>query len=425
MGSSRELSWCRPGKTNDEDRTGPCAQGDQRCQEGTRITAVDLTFLRAIHGRLSIMVRQGDVLLALGIAALPLLISLLTGLPTAPLAPGAWETAVVLMALGGLALIWWRKHPLLVQGIIFLLAIPFVWLFPDDLSGSGIAQPVISFCLGLRLPLPRATVLLTGLASVMALITILVKQPDWPTGITVVIAYFLSFVVPMLGGAMLASRTRHEQAVRRLESEEHEKRLAMTLLEERRRLAGELHDVAAHHLAGLVVQAAALEQLIDRDPTRARDTARQLRGLGKEALAGLRSVVKLLRHDNPQQGLRDIPELIDTTRALGVPITLRLAQAPTLPPLSDTAAYRIVQQAISNAIQHAPGATIHVEIDAEGLRVGNGPGHGEIGLGSGGVGLEVMRERAAAIGAAFDAGPTSTGGWLVRLTWPQVSEEET
>ena len=72
------------------------------------------------------MVRQGDVLLALGIAALPLLISLLTGLPTAPLAPGAWETAVVLMALGGLALIWWRKHPLLVQGIIFLLAIPFV-----------------------------------------------------------------------------------------------------------------------------------------------------------------------------------------------------------------------------------------------------------------------------------------------------------
>ena len=154
MGSSRELSWCRPGKTNDEDRTGPCAQGDQRCQEGTRITAVDLTFLRAIHGRLSIMVRQGDVLLALGIAALPLLISLLTGLPTAPLAPGAWETAVVLMALGGLVLIWWRKHPLLVQGIIFLLAIPFVWLFPDDLSGSGIAQPVISFCLGLRLPLP-------------------------------------------------------------------------------------------------------------------------------------------------------------------------------------------------------------------------------------------------------------------------------
>ena len=89
------------------------------------MTAVDLTCLRAIHGRLSIMVRQGDVLLALGIAALSLLIGLLTGPPTAPLAPGVWETAVVLMTLEGLALIWWRKYPLLVQGIIFLLANPY------------------------------------------------------------------------------------------------------------------------------------------------------------------------------------------------------------------------------------------------------------------------------------------------------------
>lgn len=345
--------------------------------------------------------------------------------PTLPPAPPGQEIAGILMALQGLALFWWRKHPLLSQGIIFLLQLPLLGLSPNDLESPGIAQLLISYSLGRHLPLPRAAALLTGLSFVTVTMTVVRQQPDWPVVITLMITHTLLLLAPTLIGAMLASRRRHEQALRRLEAEEQEQRLATTLMEERRRLAGELHDVAAHHLAGLVVQAAALEQLIDRDPVRAKDAARQLRGLGKEALAGLRSVVKLLRHDDPQRGIRDIPELIESTRALGVPITAHLVHPPSLPPLSEAAAYRIVQQAISNAIQHAPGATIHVEIDEAGLRVSNGRGQGEVELGSGGVGLEVMQERAAAIGAEFQAGPTDAGGWQVQLTWPRTGAEET
>ncbi|MDO5066661.1 MAG: histidine kinase [Propionibacteriaceae bacterium] len=370
------------------------------------------------------MVRRGDVLLALGVALFSWVLVLLSEriLPMT-FHDSSWLRAVgLLLALEGLALIWWRSHPLLTQAIVFLLHNPILLLSPADLPPSGMAQLLVSFSLGRRLSLPRATALQTSLAILMILVTVVVKQPGWSNIITLMIVIVLHFLVPMLAGAMLASRQQHEQALRRLEAKEQEQRVATALVEERRRLAGELHDVAAHHLAGLVVQAAALERLIDQDPDLAKDAARQLRGMGKEALTGLRSVVKLLRHDDPQRGLRDIGELIATTRALGVPITLAHDLAPELPPLADAAAYRIAQQAISNAIQHAPGAPIHVEVDAVGLRVSNGPGQGESPVGSGGVGLEVMRERAAAVGAAFDAGPSRTGGWRVRLDWPHVDE---
>lgn len=379
------------------------------------------------HGRLSLMVRRGDVLLAIGMALFSWFAVLLAEqvIPTALHSPVTWKAVGVLLVLEGLALIWWRKHPLLTLVIVFILHIPVLLLSPPGLPVTGGALAMLSFSVGRRLPLPRATALLTGLAILMVLIVVLAKRPDLPAIISLLSIGFLHFLVPMFVGAMLASRRRHEQALRRLAAEKQEQRLVTTLMEERRRLAGELHDVAAHHLAGLVVQAAALEQLIDRDPFRAKEAARQLRGLGKEALAGLRSVVKLLRHDDPQRGIRDIPELIESTRALGVPITAHLVLPPSLPPLSEAAAYRIVQQAISNAIQHAPGATIHVEIDEAGLRVSNGRGQGEVELGSGGVGLEVMQERAAAIGAEFQAGPTDAGGWQVQLTWLRTGAEET
>lgn len=371
------------------------------------------------------MNRRSDVLLALGVA-------LLTGLATlipdhllpASLAPSTWQAARLLLILEALPLIWWRSHPLLAQALLLPISIAIELLLPLDLSYRGIAQALISFSLAHRLPLRQAASWTIGLAILTPLVTAVAKQPGWSYVTPLLTAQAINFLLPLAGGAMLASRTRHEQAIQRLEAEEQEKRLAATLMEERRRLASELHDVAAHHLAGLVVQAAALERLIDQDPARAKNAAKHLRGMGKEALTGLRSVVKLLRHDDPKRGLNDIPDLVATTRELGVPITLDQAGTPMLPPLSDAAAYRIAQQAISNAIQHAPGAPIHVEVDADGLRVRNARGQGDVGLGSGGVGVEVMRERATAIGAVLDVGPTDAGGWQVQLTWPHPNEEE-
>ncbi|MDO5080608.1 sensor histidine kinase [Buchananella hordeovulneris] len=372
------------------------------------------------------MSRRHDVLLALGIALISSLGALLPDplLHTVSHSHVKRETVSGLLALEGLALIWWRTRPLLAQGLIFPLHLAVVSLLPLEIHLSGIAQALVAFSLGRRLPLRRAATITSSLATLTLLVTVLAKHPTWLDTAHLLLNQAFDFLLPLVGGAMLASRARHEQAVRQLAAAEQDKQLATALAEERRRLASELHDVAAHHLAGLVVQAAALERLIDRDPARAKEAAKHLRGMGKEALTGLRAVVKLLRHDDPQRGLADIPDLVATTRQLGVTITLDQAQTPLLPPLSDAAAYRIAQQAISNAIQHAPGAPIHVEVAGNGLRVRNARGQGEVGLGSGGVGLEVMRERAAAIRAILDVGPTDTGGWQVQLTWPHPSEEE-
>jgi len=233
----------------------------------------------------------------------------------------------------------------------------------------------------------------------------------------------------------------------------------VALIQERRRLAGELHDVAAHHLAGIVVQAAALERLIDRDPQTAREATQQLRRQAKETLSGLRSVVGLLRSDEEAEesspGLRDLPELVASTRALGVDIELLddglLGDEPgdgtthstsggvpsgdaaacmsVLSQRADTAVFRVAQQAISNALQHAPGAPITVKVTrleaAFELSVLNGPARRlPTDPGGGGTGLTVMRERTDAVGGSLQAGPVEGGGWRVRLVLPLAREED-
>ena len=207
------------------------------------------------------------------------------------------------------------------------------------------------------------------------------------------------------------------------------------------------------------MQAAALERLIDRDPQTARDAAQQLRRQAKETLSGLRSVVGLLRSDEEVEestpGLRDLPELVASTRALGVDVELldggllgdepgdgtthttsggvpsgdAAACMPVLSQRTDTAVFRVAQQSISNALQHAPGAPITVELrrteDSLELTVLNGPAHRpSTDPGGGGTGLTVMRERADAVGGSLRAGPVEGGGWRVRLVLPLAREED-
>ena len=168
----------------------------------------------------------------------------------------------------------------------------------------------------------------------------------------------------------------------------------------------------------MVVQAAAIERMIERDPEAAKAGAAQLRVQGKETLNGLRSVVGLLRTEGEiaqVAGLQDLPELIDSTRALGTQATFRrTGDVPQLAPIVDAAVYRIAQQALSNAVQHAPGAAITVELNVTPeeliMAICNGPAPRpkEPGYRSGGTGTVVMAERASLIGAQLEAGPTST-----------------
>ena len=409
-----------------------------------------------------VSIRRNDVLLALAFAVVqPTAVLLASSSVPAHLWPWFAATAVPLAA-EGLALVLWRSRPLVCQALVWSAEAVTLLLLPATYVASGYGQLVVSFGMGMRFPLRRTAAALTALSLAYSAVDNWRDPPNqWELAMTRVLVNLAACLLPMLGGAALASSRRYEHSRQELLRREHGRQLEVALIQERRRLAGELHDVAAHHLAGIVVQAAALERLIDRDPQTARDAAQQLRRQAKETLSGLRSVVGLLRSDEEVEestpGLRDLPELVASTRALGVDIDLfddgllgdepgdattrstssgapsrdTAARIPVLSQRADTAIFRVAQQAISNALQHAPGAPITVEVrrleTALELTVLNGPAHRpSTDPGGGGTGLTVMRERADAVGGSLHAGPVEGGGWRVRLVLPlaQGAQEE-
>ncbi len=408
----------------------------------------------------SVPIRRNDVLLALTFAVVQPAVAFLAS-TSVPVGPRPWFAATAIpLAAEGLALLLWRSRPLVCQALVWSAEVATSLLLPAGYVASGYGQLVVSFSMGMRFPLRRTAAALTALSLAYSAVDNWRDPPNqWELAMTRVLVNLAACLLPMLGGAALASSRRYEHSRQELLRREHGRQLEVALIQERRRLAGELHDVAAHHLAGIVVQAAALERLIDRDPQTARDAAQQLRRQAKETLSGLRSVVGLLRSDEEVEestpGLRDLPELVASTRALGVDIDLfddgllgdepgdattrstssgapsrdTAARIPVLSQRADSAVFRVAQQAISNALQHAPGAPITVEVrrleTALELTVLNGPAHRpSTDPGGGGTGLTVMRERADAVGGSLHAGPVEGGGWRVRLVLPLAREED-
>lgn len=394
-----------------------------------------------------VSIRRNDVLLALAFAVVQPTAVLLAS-SSVPAHPWPWFAATAVpLAAEGLALVLWRSRPLVCQALVWSAEAVTLLLLPATYNAGGYGQLVVSFGMGIRFPLRRTAPLLAALSlSYSAIATWRQPSVPWQLHMVNALVTLAIYLVPMLGGVALASSRRYEHSRQELLRREHGRQLEVALIQERRRLAGELHDVAAHHLAGIVVQAAALERLIDRDPQMAREAAQQLRRQAKETLSGLRSVVGLLRSDEEAEesspGLRDLPELVASTRALGVDIELLddgilsggadeadVGDALFLSPLADTAVFRVAQQAISNALQHAPGSPITVELrraeDSLELIVLNGPARRlPTDPGGGGTGLTVMRERADAVGGALQAGPVEGGGWRVRLVLPLDREED-
>ena len=392
-------------------------------------------------------IRRNDVLLALVFAVVQPTVLLLAS-ASVPAGPRPWFAATAIpLAAEGLALVLWRSRPLVCQALVWSAEVATSLLLPAGYVASGYGQLVVSFGMGMRFPLRRTAAALTALSLAYSAVDNWRDPPEqWQLAMTRVLVTLAACLLPLLGGAALASSRRYEHSRQEFLRREHGRQLEVALIQERRRLAGELHDVAAHHLAGIVVQAAALERLIDRDPQMARDAAQQLRRQAKETLSGLRSVVGLLRSDKEAEesspGLRDLPELVASTRALGVDIELLdggirsggadeadVGDALILSPLADSAVFRVTQQAISNALQHAPGSPIRVEVTrletALELSVLNGPARRPpTDPGGGGTGLTVMRERTDAVGGSLQAGPVEGGGWRVRLVLPLAREED-
>ena len=236
------------------------------------------------------------------------------------------------------------------------------------------------------------------------------------------------FVLLVLGAAWLAGVLvgRRTDDLGALEL----RRLAATRAgaeEERLRIARELHDVVAHRVSMIVVQSQLAETVLAEDPDRARRAIRAVEDAGREALSELRSVLGLLHHDEPARlspgdtDLARLVELVDETRKGGLPVTFETSgTARPVTPAVALAAYRIVQESLTNARRHAPGAPVEVELgygeDVLSLRVrdrGPGPSGGE-----GGHGLVGMRERAAAAGGTLRTGPAEGGGFEVEADLP-------
>ena len=243
----------------------------------------------------------------------------------------------------------------------------------------------------------------------------------------------LTAAVPVLAAVVVRTRRRGTEQLA-VQERRHEGERA--LLEERQRIARELHDVVAHHMSVIAIQAEAGPYKVQDPPKELVESFAEIRASALSGLKELRRVLGVLRSDAPdtapQPGLEDLEELLESARSAGVTVTAGINGTPRpLPPGVDLSAYRIVQEALSNAMRHSPGAAVQVKLyygDAAlvvevrndrcppGTRLpaeldgapGEGGGHGIIG----------MRERATMLGGNLQAGPTEKGEFLVTAALP-------
>ena len=220
-----------------------------------------------------------------------------------------------------------------------------------------------------------------------------------------------------------------ERANRELDRQ-RELQAQAAVMVERGRIARELHDVVAHNVSMMVVQAGAAERVLDGDQPHVRRALDVIASTGRQTVDEMRTLLGVLRSDDglggltPQPRLADIDELVQGVREAGLPVTLRIDGEPC--PLSralDLSAFRIVQEALTNALKHAGPAQAEVTIRYQPAAVEleiQDTGGGRTGLpGAGqGHGLVGMRERVAMFGGEFTAEPAASGGYLVRALLP-------
>jgi signal transduction histidine kinase len=242
----------------------------------------------------------------------------------------------------------------------------------------------------------------------------------------------LLLVVVVAAAALGDSRRQRGEAL----AERDETRQAMVdtlqdqaAMGERARIARDLHDVVAHHVSAIAVQAESARLTIEGLPEEARAHFEAIGQTARDALTEMRRLLGVLREDakaeaarDPQPSLARLNELVETARAAGTPVTLTLqGTVATLPPGVDLCAYRILQEALTNVRRHAPGAAVDVLLeytpDAVRLRVRD-HGPGTVSPDLDGHGVLGMRERAIMVGGTLSAGPADGGGFAVEAELP-------
>jgi signal transduction histidine kinase len=289
------------------------------------------------------------------------------------------------------------------------------------IPGAVIVYLLCVYAMGLRArrPLVFAAIALTFVGA--ALIDSSTTAVALPAMIPLVLAYVVR----------LRRATKHALAEQEARHEEE-----TAVLEERQRIARELHDVVAHHMSVIAIQAEAAPYKVASPQPELAESLADIRASALDGLTELRRILGVLRTVEgpptaPQPGLERLDEVIASARHGGLAIeTSVTGEAPELPAGVGLSAHRILQEALSNAMKHAPGATVRIEITYDPrllrLRVANGPGTGPppVAGSGGGHGLVGMRERAAMLGGELDAGPAQDGGFTVAASLPLTEAEQ-
>jgi len=229
-------------------------------------------------------------------------------------------------------------------------------------------------------------------------------------------------VAPYVLGVTLSVQARRGAAFREQQARE-------AILEERVRIARELHDMVAHSVTVMVVQAGAVRRRLEADLPVDGDLLRGIESSGREAVGELRRTLGLLRGEGvdsaqPPVGLDRLDELVEQVRAAGLTVTLHQrptpGEKPPVPPAIDLSAYRIVQEALTNVLRHAGPVRVEVTVAfaSDGLRLEVVNDGRPVVVGSGGQGLIGMRERATLFGGELTAEPRAKGGFAVRARLP-------
>jgi signal transduction histidine kinase len=369
--------------------------------------------------------RAADALFAASITALVLLAHLLMRDPEFR-DPTWWSPLLVTASL--MPLVWRRRWPVAV--LVATGLGEFAVQAGDFVGGGFIGVLVASYTLGAYVSGRRLWVagVLTPVA-VAAFIAVGIArgESDWGALVSATVLFSASIV---FGDNMRRRRERAAELVERAERAEHERELEANqrVQQERTRIARELHDVVAHSLSVMIIQAGAARRQMRAHPDQAIGSMEAIESTGREAMNEMRRILGVLRSDDeavdraPQPSLGSLGDLLAATDDLPISFTTSgdLAAVPSAVELS---AFRVVQEALTNVRRHA-GRVDHVEVAVDRADdqlvvcvVDDGRGAGAH-CGGSGFGLMGMNERVGMFGGQLEAGPRAGGGWRVRATFP-------
>jgi signal transduction histidine kinase len=344
------------------------------------------------------------------------------------------QNAIRLVPVAGttVPLAWRRRAPLLCYSVQFAAAL--LTLEPPTFAGL-LALFIGIYSIGAHSHWRLRSLAAPLLSAVILQVLFPDSSPPLSAGATTLVVGLATWLA---GNAIRDRQARADALEERSQRLEREQALAaqVAVAQERARIARELHDVVAHSVGLMVVQAGAARLQVGSSPGQAVDALRSIESTGREALGELRRMLGLLTDQqeapslSPAPGLAQLEELAARVRAAGVPVTLHVEGSPRpVPPGLDLTAYRLIQEALTNVLKHAGGARtdvvvaydereLRVEVVDEGAGVQadagsrvNGAQHGIVG----------MRERVALYGGRLETGPRPEGGYAMRARLPLES----